>query len=53
MGKDTTIGHWEIGGVVSAKPLPTYPQGFPQEVLEAFEAATRPGRPVQPALFRH
>ena len=38
-GKDTTIGHWEIAGVVSPKPLPTYPQGFPPEVLEAFEAA--------------
>ena len=43
MGKDTTIGHWEIAGVVSPKPLPTYPQGFPQEVLEAFEAATGRG----------
>ena len=29
MGKDTTIGHWEIAGVPSARPLPTYPQGFP------------------------
>ena len=37
MGKDTTIGHWEIAGVVSADPLPTYPQGFPREVLEEFE----------------
>ena len=43
MGKDTTIGHWEIAGVVSPKPLPTYPQGFPPEVLEAFEAATGRG----------
>ena len=34
MGKDTTIGHWEIAGIVSPNPLPTYPQGFPQEVLE-------------------
>ena len=42
MGKDTTIGHWEIAGVVSPRPLPTYPEGFPQEVLDAFEAA--PGR---------
>ena len=40
MGKDTTIGHWEIGGIVSNDPLPTYPNGFPQEVLDAFEAAT-------------
>ena len=40
MGKDTTIGHWEISGIVSPEPLPTYPEGFPQEVLDAFEAAT-------------
>ena len=37
MGKDTTIGHWEIAGVVSPSPLPTYPDGFPPEVIEAFE----------------
>ena len=43
MGKDTTIGHWEISGIVSPEPLPTYPQGFPQDVLEAFEAATGRG----------
>ncbi len=43
MGKDTTIGHWEIGGIVSADPLPTYPGGFPKEVLDAFEAATGRG----------
>ena len=43
MGKDTTIGHWEIAGVVSPKPMPTYPQGFPQEVLEEFEKATGRG----------
>ena len=43
MGKDTTIGHWEIAGVPSARPLPTYPQGFPREVLEAFEKATGRG----------
>jgi len=43
MGKDTTIGHWEIAGVVSPNPLPTYPEGFPQEVLDAFEAATGRG----------
>ena len=42
-GKDTTIGHWEIAGLVSANPLPTYPNGFPQEVLDAFEAATGRG----------
>ena len=44
MGKDTTIGHWEIAGVVSPEPLPTYPQGFPEDVLDAFEKAT--GRKV-------
>ena len=43
MGKDTTIGHWEIAGVVSPEPLPTYPEGFPQEVLDAFEKATGRG----------
>ncbi|MBQ3192256.1 MAG: phosphopentomutase [Oscillospiraceae bacterium] len=43
MGKDTTIGHWEISGIVSPEPLPTYPEGFPQEVLDAFEAATGRG----------
>ena len=32
-GKDTTIGHWEIAGVVSDAPLPTYPQGFPKSVI--------------------
>ena len=42
-GKDTTIGHWEIAGVISNKPLPTYPNGFPTEVLEAFSAATGRG----------
>ena len=43
MGKDTTIGHWEIAGVVSDNPLPTYPEGFPEEVLKAFEEATGRG----------
>ncbi len=43
MGKDTTIGHWEIAGVVSDHPLPTYPNGFPEEVLEPFRAATGRG----------
>ena len=39
-GKDTTTGHWEIAGVVSESPMPTYPNGFPKEVLEAFEEKT-------------
>lgn len=43
MGKDTTIGHWEIAGLVSPNPLPTYPQGFPEEVLEPFRQATGRG----------
>lgn len=43
-GKDTTIGHWEISGVVSEKPLPTYPNGFPSELIEAF--SKRVGRGV-------
>ena len=36
MGKDTTIGHWEIAGIVSPDPLPTYPEGFPEEVMKPF-----------------
>ena len=43
MGKDTTIGHWEIAGLVSPEPLPTYPNGFPEDVLKAFEEATGRG----------
>lgn len=43
-GKDTTIGHWEIAGIISDRPLPTYPHGFPQDILEKFEKAT--GRKV-------
>ena len=43
MGKDTTIGHWEIAGLVSPDPLPTYPQGFPEEILVPFRAATGRG----------
>ena len=43
MGKDTTIGHWEIAGIVSGDPLPTYPDGFPEEVLEPFRQATGRG----------
>lgn len=39
-GKDTTIGHWEIAGVISPKPLPTYPEGFPEELLQRFRERT-------------
>ena len=37
MGKDTTIGHWEIAGVVSPEPLPTFPEGFPEELIREYE----------------
>ena len=37
-GKDTTIGHWEIAGIISKKPLPTYPDGFPKKIIDAFRA---------------
>lgn len=39
-GKDTTIGHWEIAGIVSKNPLPTYPDGFPEEVIKEYEKRT-------------
>jgi len=42
-GKDTTIGHWEIAGLISDTPLPTYPQGFPEEILAPFRQATGRG----------
>ena len=49
-GKDTTIGHWELAGHVSATPMPTYPNGFPADILEAFSRRTGRGilcnRPV-------
>lgn len=38
-GKDTTIGHWEIAGLLIDRPFPTYPQGFPDEIMKAFEEA--------------
>ncbi|HET6750761.1 MAG TPA: phosphopentomutase [Actinomycetes bacterium] len=38
-GKDTTTGHWEMMGVVLDAPFPTYPDGFPAEVIDAFSAA--------------
>ncbi len=42
-GKDTTIGHWEIAGLISPAPLPTYPHGFPEEVLQPFREQTGRG----------
>lgn len=44
MGKDTTIGHWEMAGIISKNPLPTYPEGFPKEVLDEF--IRRTGREI-------
>lgn len=43
-GKDTTTGHWEMSGVISEKPFPTYPNGFPEEIIKEFEEKT--GRKV-------
>lgn len=42
-GKDTTTGHWEIAGIVSEKPLPVFPDGFPDEVIKEFERQTGRG----------
>lgn len=42
-GKDTTIGHWEIAGIVSEKPLPVFKEGFPKELLERFSEKTGRG----------
>lgn len=39
-GKDTTTGHWEIAGVVSKMPFPTYPNGFPKDIISEFEEKT-------------
>ena len=43
-GKDTTTGHWEMMGIVSEMPFPTYPDGFPEEIIAKFEEKT--GRKV-------
>ncbi len=42
-GKDTTIGHWEIAGIISEQSLPTYPDGFPEDVLKVFSEKTGRG----------
>ena len=39
MGKDTTTGHWEMTGIILDHPFPTYPEGFPSDVIDAFEKA--------------
>jgi phosphopentomutase len=44
LGMDTTTGHWEMAGIITERPFPTFPDGFPAEVIDAFSAAT--GRPV-------
>ncbi|MCI5752045.1 MAG: phosphopentomutase [Oscillospiraceae bacterium] len=43
-GKDTTTGHWEIAGIISKEPMPTFPDGFPEEIIKRFEDIT--GRKV-------
>jgi len=42
-GKDTTIGHWEMAGVISETPLPTYPDGFPEQIIKEFSEETGRG----------
>ncbi|MDD7676607.1 MAG: phosphopentomutase, partial [Eubacteriales bacterium] len=42
-GKDTTTGHWEIAGIISKQAMPTYPNGFPDDVISEFAAATGRG----------
>ncbi|MGN0649697.1 MAG: phosphopentomutase [Oscillospiraceae bacterium] len=44
VGKDTTTGHWELAGIVSSKPFPTFPDGFPEDLIKRFERVT--GRKV-------
>ena len=43
MGKDTTTGHWEMAGIISDAPMPTFPEGFPRELMDEFEAAVGRG----------
>jgi phosphopentomutase len=42
-GKDTTVGHWELAGIVTERPFPTYPHGFPHDVIDRFSEATGRG----------
>jgi len=42
-GKDTTVGHWELAGIVTERPFPTYPNGFPRDVIDAFAEVTGRG----------
>ena len=43
MGKDTTTGHWEMAGIISDAPMPTFPEGFPRDLMDEFEAAVGRG----------
>lgn len=43
-GKDTTVGHWEMAGILTETPFPVYPHGFPPEIMQEFERVT--GRPA-------
>ena len=43
VGKDTTVGHWEIAGLVSDRPFPVYPEGFPQEIIDRFSESVGRG----------
>lgn len=42
-GKDTTTGHWEIAGIISKNPMPTYPEGFPKDIIDEFSRLTGRG----------
>ena len=52
-GKDTTIGHWEIAGLISRNPMPTYPNGFPDEIIADFRATDGKKNIVQQTVFRY
>lgn len=43
IGKDTTIGHWEIAGCITKEPFPTYPKGFPSRIIDTFKGLTGRG----------
>jgi len=43
LGKDTTVGHWELAGVLTERAFPTYPDGFPAAIIDAFAEATGRG----------
>ena len=51
-GKDTTIGHWEISGIISERAMPTYPEGSPGRCWMHLRKPPE-GNPVQPSVFRH